>query len=136
MKGVHCNMTDILTFRPVKVVCNRKSGGVFCADNVTITTGCMLVALDKITIGKGTALAFGTTIITTANPNNTLNDLYPATRKPVTIGENCWLCANSTVLPGVTIGDRVVVAAGAVVTKDVPSGVLVGGVPARIIKYL
>ena len=52
------------------------------------------------------------------------------------IGDNVWIGANVTILPGVTIGDYVVVAAGSVVTKDVPSGVLVAGVPAVVKKQL
>lgn len=56
--------------------------------------------------------------------------------KPVTIGDDVWIGGNSTILPGVSIGNNVVVAAGAVVTKDVPAGCVVAGVPARIIKQL
>lgn len=52
---------------------------------------------------------------------------------PVKIGDRCFLGYNSIIMPGVTIGDDVIVGAGAVVTKDTPSGVVVGGVPARII---
>ena len=55
---------------------------------------------------------------------------------PVVIGDNVWIGANATILPGVTIGSMSVVAAGAVVTKDVPSGVLVAGNPAVIKKEL
>ena len=54
--------------------------------------------------------------------------------KPVVIGNDVWIGGNCTILPGVTIGDNVVVAAGAVVTKDVPPNSLVGGVPARALK--
>lgn len=53
---------------------------------------------------------------------------------PVTIGNHVWIGARATILSGVTIGDDAVVAAGAVVTKDVPANTLVGGVPAKIIK--
>ena len=53
---------------------------------------------------------------------------------PVTIGNHVWIGARATILPGVRIGDGAVVAAGAVVTKDVPANALVGGVPAKIIK--
>ncbi|UZR96824.1 sugar O-acetyltransferase [Chondrinema litorale] len=65
----------------------------------------------------------------------------PANRKQlipgkVTIKKNAWLGAGVTVLPGVTIGENSVVAAGAVVTQDVPDNVLVGGVPAKILKKL
>ena len=56
--------------------------------------------------------------------------------KPVLIDENAWLGANSTVLPGVTVGKNAVVAAGAVVTKDVPANTVVAGVPAKIIKEI
>lgn len=54
--------------------------------------------------------------------------------KPVTIGNDVWIGGNCTILPGVTIGNNVVVAAGAVVTKDVPDNCVVAGVPAKIIK--
>ena len=52
------------------------------------------------------------------------------------IGDDIWIGGNVTIVPGVTIGQNVVVAAGAVVTKDVPDNVLVGGVPAKILKHL
>jgi maltose O-acetyltransferase len=55
-------------------------------------------------------------------------------RRPIAIGSNVWIGARATVLAGVTIGDGVVVAAGSVVTKDVPAGVLVAGVPARVLR--
>ena len=54
----------------------------------------------------------------------------------VVIGDDVWIGANAVILPGVTIGSHVVVAAGAVVTKDVPANTLVGGVPAKIIKKI
>ncbi len=56
--------------------------------------------------------------------------------KPVRIGKNCWLGAGVYVLPGVTIGDNVVVGAGSVVTKDIPSNCLCYGVPAKIVETL
>lgn len=60
-------------------------------------------------------------------------DLIP---KPIRIGKNVWIGAHATVLQGVTIGDDAIVAAGAVVTKDVTAGVIVGGVPAKVIKQI
>jgi maltose O-acetyltransferase len=50
--------------------------------------------------------------------------------KPVSIGENCWIGGHATILPGVTIGNRCIIAAGAVVTKNVPDDSRVGGNPA------
>jgi len=53
---------------------------------------------------------------------------------PVKIGDRCWIGSNTIILPGVTIGDNVVVGAGSVVTKDIPSDVIVAGSPAKIIR--
>ena len=55
---------------------------------------------------------------------------------PIRIGENVWIGSNATILPGVTLGDWAVVAAGAVVTKDVPPMTVVGGVPARVLRTI
>ena len=72
----------------------------------------------------------------------TLNhDLDPAKRAgmhpaPIKLGRNVWVGAHATILAGVTVGDDAVIAAGAVVTKDVPAGAVVGGVPAKIIKHI
>lgn len=63
----------------------------------------------------------------------TLIRLQPDEPAPVRIGNDVWIGARCIILPGVTIGDGAVVAAGAVVTKDVPPNAIVGGVPARII---
>lgn len=56
--------------------------------------------------------------------------------KPVTIGNIVWIGGRAVIVPGVTIGDNVVIAAGAVVTRDVPPGAVVGGNPAKILKYV
>jgi acetyltransferase-like isoleucine patch superfamily enzyme len=107
--------------------------------NSEINDGCYLLAKAKIEIGENSTLAYRVTVLTGADPNgpyNALSTLYPAKKAPVFIGKDVWVGANSTILPGVTIGDFVVVAAGSVVTKDVPSGVLVAGVPAEVKKVL
>lgn len=107
-------------------------------ENSEINAGSFLVAKEKIEIGRNTGLAYRVTVLTGSgiNPHNSLKALYPRYTAPVTIGNNVWVGANTTILPGVTIGDFSVVAAGSVVTKDVPSGVLVGGIPAKVIKHL
>lgn len=58
------------------------------------------------------------------------------TAKPVTIGDGCWIGASSTILGGIEIGTGAIVAAGSLVTRDVPAGTLVGGVPAQVRKPL
>lgn len=55
--------------------------------------------------------------------------------KPVTIGDDVWIGARAIILPGVHIGNGVIIGAGAVVTKDVPDYAIVGGNPARVLKY-
>lgn len=79
-----------------------------------------------VNIAEGTYIAFGAVILT--------HDMCRKIHKDVHIGKNCFIGGNSLVLPGVTIGDSCIVAAGAVVTKDVPSGCIVAGNPAKVIK--
>ncbi len=62
--------------------------------------------------------------------------LQGVTRKGIRIGRNCWIGSKVTILDGVTIGDNCVIAAGAVVTKSMPSDSVIGGVPARVLKHI
>lgn len=139
-KGVSCDMTNSLSFRHVTVITEDRSiGGVFLKKRAEISADCFLVAKNRIEIGENSTLAFRVTILTTASPNapyNLLKDIYKPISKPVTIGDNVWIGACSVILPGVTIGNMSVVAAGSVVTKDIPPHTLVAGVPARIIKNI
>lgn len=98
--------------------------------------GTLLVARDKIEIGCNTAIAYGVTINTSANPDphNLLFKKYGRTHAPVIIGNNCWICANVTILQGVTIGECCVIGAGAVVTEDIPPYSLAVGIPAKVVK--
>ena len=114
-------------------------GFIYLHKHAEINSNCFLLAKDKIEIGENSTLAYGVTVLTSANPNsphNKLAELYPAMTAPVNIGNNVWVGANATILPGVTIGDFSVIAAGSVVNKDVPSGVLVAGNPAVFKKKL
>lgn len=89
----------------------------------------------KIIIGKGSFIAPNVGIITTNhNPSEVSKHLNP---KDVVIGNSCWIGMNSVILPGVTIGNNTIVAAGAVVTKSFINGnCVIGGNPARLIKSL
>lgn len=91
----------------------------------------------KVKIGKNCQMAPGVHIYTATHPVDAFERIKGAEfGKPVTIGNNAWLGGRAVIVPGVTIGHNVTVAAGAVVTKDVPDNVVVGGNPARIIKTL
>ena len=109
------------------------------SEHSEINSGCFIVAKAPIYIGENSTLAYQVGIFTSAYPNGPYNELckiYDKVRKPITIGKNCWIGARAVILPGVTIGDYSVVAAGAIVTKDVPSGVVVAGCPAVVKKKL
>jgi acetyltransferase-like isoleucine patch superfamily enzyme len=108
-------------------------------NHTEIERNCFLLAKDKIEIGENSTISYGVSVLTSADPNapyNALSKLYHTMKAPVVIGKDCWIGANSTILPGVTIGDFSVVAAGSVVTKNVPSGTMVAGNPAVVKKYL
>ena len=103
--------------------------------NVFFNAGCKFQDQGGITINDGSLIGHNVVLATLnhrLNPNNR-SDMIPA---PVHIGKNVWIGDNATVLPGVNIGDGAVVAAGAVVTKDVAKNTVVGGVPAKVIKNI
>lgn len=101
--------------------------------NVFLNTGCTFQDLGGITIGDASQIGQNVTLCTLNHglAPEMRNTIYP---KPIHIGKNVWIGANALVLPGVTIGDNAVIAAGAVVTKDVPADTVVGGNPATFMK--
>lgn len=137
--GVNWIHHDGAIFRIGKINFVGEYSHLYLHDNSEINTGCLILAKDKIELGVNSTLAYGVTILTSANPNgpkNLLSTLYPEMKAPVIIGDNVWVGANATILPGVKIGDFSVIAAGSVVTDDVPSGVVVAGIPAVIKKQI
>lgn len=111
---------------------NIHVGDEFLANyNVTILDIAPVYIGDYVMIGPGTTII---TVNHPLSPRGRRKHLGQA--KPVTIGNDVWIGANCMILPGVTIGSNVVVAAGAVVTKDVPDNCVVGGVPAKVIKQI
>ena len=104
-------------------------------DNVFINSGCCLQDQGGIYIGDG-ALIGHQVVIATLNHEQDPSRRGDMTASPVHIGKNVWIGAHATILPGVTVGDGAIVAAGAVVTRDVPPKTIVGGVPAKVIKVI
>lgn len=98
---------------------------------------CVFLDVCPITIGDNAQIGPGVHIYTATHPLDAAERIKgPESGEPVTIGDNAWLGGRAVINPGVTIGDDVVVASGAVVTDDVPDSVVVGGNPARIVKEL
>lgn len=92
---------------------------------------------DKIYINNDCVVSGGVTILTHQDVGERmLSDYYKRKQEAVILEEGCWIGQNSTILCGVTIGKCSVIAAGSVVTKDVPEYTVVGGVPAKIIKVI
>lgn len=103
--------------------------------NVFINFDCVFLDLGGITIEDGVLIAPKVSILSEGHP------ISPSERQSLVPGhvhikKNAWIGAGATILPGVTVGENAVVAAGAVVNKDVPDNTIVGGIPAKIIKTI
>lgn len=110
---------------------------IHVGDNFYANYDCVLLDVCEIRIGDNCLLAPGVHIYTAAHPiDPVLRSAGPEYGKPVRIGSNVWIGGRAVINPGVTIGDNVIVASGAVVTRDVPDNVIVGGNPARILRSI
>jgi len=103
--------------------------------NVFINHACSFLDLGGITIEDDVLIGPRVNLITENHP------VPPSQRKslvlsPIHIKRNAWIGAGATILPGITIGENAIIAAGAVVNKDVPANTIVGGIPAKIIKSI
>ena len=122
------------TFSLIPPVYSDHGVNIRVGERVFINQGCMLMDIGGIDIGDDVMLGPAVRLITSGHP------LDPGLRRkqivaaPISIERNAWLGAGATVLQGVTVGEDAVVAAGAVVTRDVPPATLVAGVPARVVK--
>ena len=119
-------------FPPFYTDCGKN---IWVGKRVFINAGCCFQDQGGIYIGDDCLIGHQV-VIATLN-----HDLDPAHRKdllpkPVKLGNNVWVGAHATILPGVTVGDNAVIAAGAVVTKDVPANTVAAGVPAKVIKQI
>lgn len=102
-------------------------------ENVFLNSGCHFQDQGGIHIGQGSLIGHNVVLATVNHalePSQDRKNSYDS----IVIGKHVWIGSNTTILSGVTIGDWAVVAAGAVVTKDVPAYTVVGGVPAKVLK--
>ena len=110
---------------------------IFIGDDFTGNFNLTILDIREVYIGNHVMIGPNTLITTVGHPlSPKARRGYMAKAAPVRIGNDVWIGGNVTILPGVTIGNNVVVAAGAVVTKDVPDNSLIGGVPARLIREI
>lgn len=127
----HRKLDDVRILTPF--ICDFGNRVTF-GKNVFINHSAVFSASGGIEIQDGVMLAPGVKIATINHDFNQRHTLY--TYGKVVLKKNAWLGMGCTICPGVTIGENAVVAAGAIVTKDVPDNVVVGGCPAKIIKTL
>jgi len=123
-------LQDVTVFTPLYINCGKH---ITIGKNVFINFDCTFLALGGITIEDNVLIGPKVSLITENHPLNP-EERKGLTGKPILIKKNAWIGANATILPGVTIGENAVVAAGAVVSKDVPDNTIVGGIPAKFIK--
>lgn len=133
--GNNCrfNSSSMFNFRGLNHKCiiqTGKPGAIIRIGNNCGFSGCSIVADKEVIIGNNTT--FGANAIVGDRDDH--QEIYASEPKPVHIGNHVWVGMNATIMKGVTIGDNAIIAAGAVVTKDVPAGEIWGGVPAKFIK--
>lgn len=110
---------------------------IHIGENFFANFDCVFLDVCEIRIGDNCFIAPGVHIYTATHPLNAMERISGAEYGvPVTVGDNVWIGGRAIINPGVTIGNNVVVASGAVVTKDVPDNVVVGGNPARVLKQI
>jgi acetyltransferase-like isoleucine patch superfamily enzyme len=104
--------------------------------NVFINQNCTMYDLGGIEIGDDVMIGPNVSLITSSHPIEPSERRAFVISKPIAIERNVWIAAGATIIGGVTVGENSVVAAGAVVTRDVPPNTLVGGNPARVIRSI
>lgn len=103
--------------------------------NVFINACCHFQDHGGVTLGDGCQIGHNV-VFATLNHGISAEDRVHTYPKSIVLGQNVWVGSNSTILQGVTVGDNAIIAAGAVVAKDVPANTIVGGVPAKPIRSI
>lgn len=128
---------------------SQSGGKVRLGDYTRLGKGSTIRALECVSIGSYTAIADN--VVISDNGNHPIDPVFRRKMKedaldgdmrlwkhsehaPIVIGENVWICEGARINRGVCIGDNAIVAAGAIVTKDVPANTIVAGIPAKVIK--
>lgn len=107
---------------------------IHLGEKVFFNFNCVVLDVCKVTVGDCTLFGPAVQIYTPMHPMNAQLRRQQEYGKPVTIGSDVWVGGGAIICPGVTIGDRAVIGAGSVVTRDVPAGVFAAGNPCRVIR--
>jgi len=132
--GVNADVPWSVHFTSQVVAPTRIKFGEGVERSFILSGGCYIQGGSGIEIGDGTIFAPGVKIISANHDVENLSRWKP--ERPVKIGKNCWIGTNAVILPGVELGNNVIVGAGAVVSTSFPNNVIVAGNPARIIREL
>lgn len=110
---------------------------IYTGDKVFFNFNCIVLDVMPVTIGSRTLFGPNVQIYTATHPmESDQRALGLEFARPITIGEDVWIGGSAVICPGVTIGDRTVIGAGSVVTRDIPSDVFAAGNPCKIIRKL
>lgn len=110
---------------------------IYLGERFFANFGCVFLDICEIHIGDNCMFGPAVQLYTATHPlEAALRNSGVEYGKPIRVGNNVWIGGSAIINPGVTVGDNAIIASGAVVTKDVPAGAIVGGNPAKIIKYV
>jgi len=110
---------------------------ILLGNKVYFNFNCVVLDVARVDIGDGVLIGPNVQIYTATHPLDwKIRDKGLENAKPVSIGSHVWIGGAAIILPGVSIGDRSVIGAGSVVTKDIPSDVLAAGNPCKVIRHL
>ncbi len=143
--GEHCFLSELASVQAETLVLGDRSyvaAHAYLTDDVRAGRDCTInaftVVRGRVVLGDGVRIGAHTSLLAF---NHTMSDpdlevfRQPLTSRGITIGDDVWIGSHVVVLDGVTVGSKAMIAAGAVVTKDVPAGAVVGGNPARVLRW-
>ena len=122
-------------FRLFPPVCTDFGKNIKIGKDVFVNSGCCFQDQGGVTLGDG-CLVGHNVVFATLDHDKRPGRRGDMTAAPIVVGKDVWIGAHATILKGVTIGDGAIVAAGAVVTRDVPPNTIAAGVPARVVKTI
>lgn len=135
--GFQIGRGTIFAGTPIITLAGNKYKNLLIGEGCWFNFDCVFDLGAQIRIGSKAYMGHGVLVLTRSHEVGTSRQRALAlVAKPVNIGNGVWLGSRSTILPGVTIGEGAIVAAGSVVNRDVPPNTLVAGVPARVVKEL